>query len=384
MFSFRNVNDSFRAMVELFRQSDKLPALMARETSRNGPVVSSRMPLTFRYSHPHERVLLNTGRDANPFFHLYEALWCLAGRNDVASLAYYNSRMKDFSDDGRTLNGAYGYRWRNHEERVRDTTGLSVTQADQLGVLVEHLKAVPNSRRAVLQMWNVEDDLLKIGGGPGVPDIGDVTVGLHPGSRDVCCNLCVMFALRPALSAAYGTKEYYTDGGLVRALDMTVINRSNDLVWGMLGANYVQFTVLQEYVAAKLGVEVGAYYHVTNNLHAYVERKDWDPNLWLMSPHPTYDGLGEPLVPLVKDAARFDDVLPRFVDYHSRQRSGTRLWSEPFFDGVASPMLEAFHMYKGGNGPAALIHAGSIQSPDWRHAAEAWLTKRSEKKDGKP
>jgi hypothetical protein len=35
---------------------------------------------------------------------------------------------------------------------------------------------------------------------------------------------------------------------------MTVTNRSNDLCWGMLGANYVHFTILQEYLAARLGV----------------------------------------------------------------------------------------------------------------------------------
>src|SRR5262249_11634251 len=149
-----------------------------------GTVLVIDEPVTITYTHPRERVLFNTVRDANPFFHLYEALWMLAGRNDVAPLSYYNSRMKEFSDDGKTLNGAYGYRWRNARGReygsgltivmVDDPTlptgkrpvcaDLSVGSCDQLDTLVNHLRADPTSRRAVLQMWNVEDDLLKIGG----------------------------------------------------------------------------------------------------------------------------------------------------------------------------------------------------------------------------
>ena len=103
-------------------------------------------------------VLFNSARDCNPWFHLYESLWMLAGRNDVASIAYYAKNMANYSDDGKTLNGAYGFRWRHMVARGQPWKGV-----DQLDILVNHLKADPTSRRAVLQMWNVEDDLLKIG-----------------------------------------------------------------------------------------------------------------------------------------------------------------------------------------------------------------------------
>src|SRR5690606_25634418 len=111
----------------------------------------------------------------------------LAGRNDVAPLAYYNSRMTEFSDDGETFNGAYGYRWRHgkidgespvwserNDLNVKGGHGI-----DQLQILIQHLKTNPNSRRAVLQMWNVEDDLLKV-----------------DSSKDVCCNLSACFSIR--------------------------------------------------------------------------------------------------------------------------------------------------------------------------------------------
>jgi thymidylate synthase len=78
----------------------------------------------------------------------------LAGREDVAPLAYYAKNMLNYSDDGHTLNGAYGYRWRHAD--------TSVEPRDQLEIIVEHLQNKPESRRAVLTMWDVEDDLMQI------------------------------------------------------------------------------------------------------------------------------------------------------------------------------------------------------------------------------
>ena len=54
--------------------------------SRNGPVVVFPEPVTTVCERPEERVLFHCERDANPFFHLFEALWMLAGRNDLAYL----------------------------------------------------------------------------------------------------------------------------------------------------------------------------------------------------------------------------------------------------------------------------------------------------------
>jgi hypothetical protein len=82
--------------------------------SRNGPVTKFDGPCTLLYNRPEERVVFWRERDANPFFHLLESLWMLAGRNDVAYPAGIVKTMVDFSDDGRTYNGAYGYRWRHH------------------------------------------------------------------------------------------------------------------------------------------------------------------------------------------------------------------------------------------------------------------------------
>lgn len=254
----RNVNTAFKTLVAGFRGkppydtdgmkpfSDKCWANVVRRNSRNGPVLVIDEPVTITYSHPTERVLFNQARDANPFMHLYESLWMLAGRNDVAPLAYYAKNFLNYSDDGKTLNGAYGYRWR-HAERYEWSNPTDLYRSenvDQLKILIDHLKADPTSRRAVLQMWNVEDDLLKIGLKEITTEANKQYRTFSPPSRDVCCNLSVMFSLREIvtnnvgkMSAAAlesGAREEVTNC----VLDMTVTNRSNDLVWGCLGSDY--------------------------------------------------------------------------------------------------------------------------------------------------
>jgi thymidylate synthase len=364
-------------------------------------------PVLITYSHPKERVLFNAARDANPFFTLYEQLWMLAGRNDVDSVAYYVKKMMEFSDDGKTLNGsAYGYRWRaaTTHPNAAEYSVSGYGRVDQLDVIVEHLKADPNSRRAVLTMWNVEDDLLKIGCKVEHRPINEdcnlnnngnrcTCPPEYPPSKDVCCNLNVMFSLRevvkdieqPYDAEELGQRIYPTETR--RYLDMTVTNRSNDMVLGMLGSDYATFTILQEYMAARLGVEVGKYNHFTNNLHVYTW--NWKPDEWLAEEVKTLDGyqsmrlLGTEkpemfkLVPLVKDPAVFDrEVQSVVTNCDGRKRTWRFKCEELFLDGVALPMFDAHYVYKHGSMEEALKYAREIQADDWRIACTNWLQRR--------
>src|SRR5258708_26353506 len=64
--------------------------------SRVGQVWEFPVPVTTVYENPLERVLFNRHRNPNHIFHLMEALWCLAGRSDVAWLERFNSRIREF------------------------------------------------------------------------------------------------------------------------------------------------------------------------------------------------------------------------------------------------------------------------------------------------
>lgn len=388
--NFHNVNDAFRGLVKLFHgPGNGLPGdrlgLVLHSSSRNGNVLMIDEPVTVTYYHPKERVLFNAARDANPFFHLYESLWMLAGRNDVAPLAYYAKQMREYSDDGGTLNGAYGYRWRQHRNIEWDSSpeGSQRTRYDQLEIIINHLKNHPTSRRAVLQMWNVEDDLLKIEDHPERsgnfynPDLK------LPASKDVCCNLSVMFSIRQVESN--GANPLHPDWKVTeRFLDMTVTNRSNDMIWGMLGANYVHFSILQEYIAAHIGVEVGRYNHFTNNLHVY--EWNWKPGEWLADETRGYYVHEYSTFPLIRDPEIFDLELPLVVNhFDGNTKTNQRIDGlvEPFFRNVAAPMLRAFQLYKHGELETALRMCRLVQADDWRVAAEGWIKRRIERVQSK-
>lgn len=190
-------------------------------SSRNGTVRVAPWPVTTVYARPIERVVFWPARDANPAFHLYEALWMLRGRHDVAPLQRYVKDFDRFSDDGETLHGAYGWRWRYAMDE------------DQLETIATRLQRDPDDRRCVLQMWD-----------------GNYDLGVS--SRDIPCNLIATFQV-----AATG------------ALDLTVFCRSNDVLLGCYGANAVHFSLLLEYMAAWIGRPVGIYRQVSVNWHAY-------------------------------------------------------------------------------------------------------------------
>lgn len=213
----RNVNQALRVALE------DLSRFGIRRDSRNGPVLVFPEPVTTVYEKPLERVLFWSERDANPFFHLYEALWMLAGRNDVVGPARYAKQMVNYSDDGKTFHGAYGYRW-------KQWFGF-----DQLSSIAESLKKNSDDRRQILQMWDPKSDLGCTG-------------------KDFPCNVSATFQIN-------------TNG----ALDLCVFNRSNDIVWGCYGANAVHFSFLLEYMAKWIGVPVGRYSQISINWHGYLE-----------------------------------------------------------------------------------------------------------------
>jgi thymidylate synthase len=359
-FAFRNVNDAFSGLVRAVHEN-KVPT--RRSPSRYGDVIQFDGPVTVKYEHPCERVLFNTARDCNPFFHLYESLWMLAGRRDVAPLAWYNSKMAEFSDDGKMFHGAYGYRW-------RQWFGY-----DQLEYIVQELKNTPTSRRVVLQMWDPTVEPPHAG-----TEWSDPYKAVN-GGKDVPCNTQAYFAIREAVTSV--EPDGFSDQGTAvytKFLDITVCNRSNDMIWGMLGANVVHFSFLQEYLAARIGVEVGNYYQFTNNLHVYTER--WTPEKWLADEYEDpycWNGFGSP--PLVTNPDRFDTECTTFVNHGygdelDKLSMETHLWTNSFFPTVAIPMALAFAAHKRRDYASANQLVRQVAADDWQWAGLDWIERR--------
>lgn len=46
------------------------------------------------------------------------------------------------------------------------------------------------------------------------------------------------------------------------------------MLWGASAVNIFNFTFMQEYFAAMLGLEIGNYYHIANNFHYYEDKRE--------------------------------------------------------------------------------------------------------------
>lgn len=339
----RNVNGVFTRVLRLLRSN----AGNKRE-SRVGDTVEIPEPVTSVYLQPRERVLFCPERDANPFFHLMEALWMLNGQNDVRTISHYVRRMATFSDDGRTLHGAYGHRWRNHFD------------FDQIQGVIELLNTSPKSRRAIINMYD-----------PYV-DAQDPDEKL----KDVPCNVTLHVQIREIEGLGY--------------LDMEVFCRSNDAIWGATGANAVHFSVLQEYIAAMTGTFMGRLYQISCNLHAY--RNVYDPLISsgiLNKPtnDPYFNG---PMIPdrIVTFQDEFEEELAVFMSGEGvAGESDEEDWANVFFPEVAVPMREAYNLFRAYEDEDKVIKYGEMldvlrsgrQSSDWIQAAQQWTRRRQDK-----
>lgn len=330
VISIRNVEEA------LILGTKTINTVGVQRDSRNGPVMVMPSPVTTVFKYPRERVMFLPDRDCNPFFHFMECLWMLAGRRDVAWISQFSSNIANYTDDGINFHGAYGYRWRNHF-----TEGANVI--DQLGTIANLLIRNPDDRRTVLQMWDCNADL-----------------GLE--GKDFPCNLIITFRINP-------------EGHL----DMTVFNRSNDMVWGAYGANAVHMSFLQEVMAAWIGVPVGRYWQISTNFHAYLNTlekvKPLQDHSLGFTPYET--GEVEPF-PIV--STKIDQW---FGDLEMFMTEGTNAmgYSDPFFKKVAIPMLLSWEKWKdretGDHVEMATASAENIAAADWRKACIEWLERRA-------
>lgn len=360
VLSVRNVNEALQRGLEYIYPEG------VREESRAGPVLVSPVPVTTVYERPMERVLFSAARDANPFFHLFEALFYLAGRNDIKWLDQFVSDFsKRFAEPDGTLHGSYGFRWRKHFDMEG---GGNPFLPDQLETVIKMLVLNPQDRQAVITMWDPVADL-------GIP-----------GLKDRPCNTHIYLRIRGEedLKCTHGHDRCdsgpsddcpYCEG-VPPVLDMQVNCRSNDLVWGAYGANAVHFSVLQEYLAARIGVGVGKMYQVSFNYHAYTNVLDGleEKGILEEGANQTWEYPAE-TTPIVTNPNQFDTDLGRFMDGSFLARDIS--FANSFFPVVACPMIEANAYWKQGRRVEALECLRRMPPRlDWRLAAEQWMQRR--------
>ncbi|CAN5301540.1 thymidylate synthase [soil metagenome] len=171
--------------------------------------------------------LSRTETKGTPFSALGEFCWYLSGRSDFASIDYYlrgaYDAVRDVEPDGVTISGAYGPRL------------IGSGRDGQLEGLIRMLTENPTTRQAVLQLFDADD--------------------LRSGQRDVPCTCTIQLLNREG------------------RLEMVTYMRSNDAYKG-LPHDVFCFTLLQEWIARRLGIEVGVYKHAVGSLHIYDENAE--------------------------------------------------------------------------------------------------------------
>jgi thymidylate synthase len=175
-----------------------------------------------RLSNPRAR-LSHTEKKGKVFSGLGELLWYLAGSNDLKFIAYYLQQYEEDSEDGKTIYGAYGPRMFN------------LRGHDQIHNVVTLLNRKPESRRAVIQLFDAED--------------------LAAPRKEIPCTCSLQFMIRAG------------------RLNMATVMRSNDAYLG-LSHDVFAFTMIQEILARTLKVELGGYTHFVGSLHIYRKHRN--------------------------------------------------------------------------------------------------------------
>jgi thymidylate synthase len=338
----RNVNEALPAALSRYRMDpDHVHTRQSRPgASSVNTTLEWDAPVCTTYRNPMERVLFSPERDANPFFHLFEAMWILAGRNDVSFLSQFLPGIKNYSDNGVSFNAPYGHR-------------LRVKWGDQLQKAADLLCDDINTRRAVCSIWDPATDL-------------------GADSKDIPCNDLLVFRVREG------------------ALDLTVYNRSNDIIWGAYGANAVQFAFILEHVAAMVGVPPGKYHQISNSFHIYLTPQySLLRDVSLATLQDPYEGdydvpaitwmpMGDPLL-VVRDLTVMFDLYDHQLDL------AIGAYRTDWVNNVLMPAWRAFQCYKSAKAnqdPAGMVHeatraAKAIAAPDWALAISLWMIRRA-------
>ena len=144
----------------------------------------------------------------------------MTANNRLADIAFYEPKVKSFSDDRLTVPGSsYGMRLRQPQP------GL-----DQVQSVIETLRSDSNTRRAAITVYHPVDAVRK--------------------SKDIPCAFGMFFHCRQA------------------RLHATVIMRSNNALT-LLPLNIFEFSMLAEVVAVEAGLELGGITWFVGSMHLF-------------------------------------------------------------------------------------------------------------------
>lgn len=189
-----------------------------KEPSRVGEVTGEVLNAVTIINDPTRGIIQSKIRKMPMRYAVGELLWYLSGSNKLRDIEGYSPFWKNITDDGETLNSAYGY-------RIFHQFGF-----DQWEYVKDKLIADPSSRQAIIHIKDASNE----------------------STKDTPCTLSLQYQIR--------------DGKLYA----TTFMRSNDL-WKGFTYDIFAFTAFQVLLAMELGVGIGSYTHIAGSFHLYTE-----------------------------------------------------------------------------------------------------------------
>jgi thymidylate synthase len=209
-----NITDAWETWYKILSEMNKT------DDSRDGEVCGEIINAITIITDPTKNILKSNIRNMPMRYAVGELLWYLSGSNRLDAIKKYSKAWESLSDDGETVNSAYGY-------RIFEQFGF-----DQWEYVKDLLKKDPNTRQAVIHIKDAS----------------------NKPTKDTPCTVSLQFLLRNG------------------QLNLTTYMRSND-IWLGFPYDVFSFTCMQIIMAFELGVEIGEYTHIAGSLHLYTRNK---------------------------------------------------------------------------------------------------------------
>jgi thymidylate synthase len=145
----------------------------------------------------------------------FEWDWYLSANPNAEAISERASIWKSMMDENGNVNSNYGYQWSRNGQLIN---------------VIDLLRTDPTTRKASISLYDGKE--------------------IYKYSKDTVCTYAINF--------------YITNG----KLNMQVMMRSNDLVYGFCNDQYC-FSKLQILVAEELELDLGIYTHFVCNMHIY-------------------------------------------------------------------------------------------------------------------
>jgi thymidylate synthase len=205
-----NIQDGVNGYVDLVQHVLK----HGKEVAPRGQKTREIEDAIIRIEDVHHTLPLDVNRGTVSGIGAVEACQLLSGTSYPDLVIAVGPQFANYAEDNGLFHGAYGPR----------TNG-------QYDVVIDRLLNDPDTRQAVVTIWNPQLDL-------------------QPQKRDYPCTILHQFRIRD------------------NKLNMSVYMRSND-VWLGAAYDFFQFTRVQLAMASVLGIEAGTYNHHVGSLHIY-------------------------------------------------------------------------------------------------------------------